>query len=281
MTACAWVALIISTGQKAILCRLLIVHTVAWTHHPQAIPFSKLRIQSAYVCLTKGLHKAALPHDSPAMPTSQMPDLCVPHTSSLLIRACVVTLEWSRRTQPSQSQADYSMTNKSQASLSLQQHVLTQTSPLCSEAVVAVQVHEAIHNQSYRCKRNDPYAQGQCCCHMCPSTHLAAPGGIAAAPYLSDHRLRVAMTQVHIFSAQHLFPDHRSRVAMTQVHIYTAHHDPRHCFEETVGGAFSVFTAGAWFPRHLWHRCYALCTYIRCLLAAMWLAWTSWRCLVN
>lgn len=63
-----------------------------------------------------------------------------------------------------------------------------------------------------------------------------------------------------------------------QVHVYTAHHNPEHCFEETLDGTFSVIVAGSWFPRHVCHRAQALCAYTRCLLAALWLAWTSWRC---
>ena len=63
----------------------------------------------------------------------------------------------------------------------------------------------------------------------------------------------------------------------SQVHVYTAHHDPSHCFEETLCGDFTVVVAGGWFPRHVLHRAMALCAYIRCLLAALWLAWTSFR----
>jgi alpha-1,3/alpha-1,6-mannosyltransferase len=59
--------------------------------------------------------------------------------------------------------------------------------------------------------------------------------------------------------------------------VYTAHHDPGHCFEETLSGDFTVVVAGGWFPRHVLHRAMALCAYIRCLLAALWLAWTSFR----
>jgi hypothetical protein len=62
-----------------------------------------------------------------------------------------------------------------------------------------------------------------------------------------------------------------------QVHVYTAHHDPGHCFEETLSGDFTVVVAGGWFPRHVLHRAMALCAYIRCLLAALWLAWASFR----
>lgn len=59
------------------------------------------------------------------------------------------------------------------------------------------------------------------------------------------------------------------------VHIYTAHHNPQHCFEETLGGTFGVIVAGSWLPRHVLHRAHALCAYLRCLLAALRLAWTA------
>ena len=63
-----------------------------------------------------------------------------------------------------------------------------------------------------------------------------------------------------------------------QVTIYTAHHDPARAFKETVGGPFAVRVAGAWFPRTLaGGRAVALCAYVRCVLAALRLAWDSWR----
>ncbi len=63
-----------------------------------------------------------------------------------------------------------------------------------------------------------------------------------------------------------------------QVDVYTPFHDPARCFEETVQGGLAVRVAGAWFPRRLLGRGQALCAYARCLLAATYLAWTSWRC---
>ena len=62
--------------------------------------------------------------------------------------------------------------------------------------------------------------------------------------------------------------------------VYTAFHDPKRCFAETVDGSFSVTVAGSWFPRHLLGRCYALCAYIRCILVALYVAWSCWRCVV-
>ncbi len=61
------------------------------------------------------------------------------------------------------------------------------------------------------------------------------------------------------------------------VDVYTAHYDPQRCFEETKTGGFRVVVAGSWFPRSLGGRFIALCAYIRCLIAAVHLAWCSWR----
>jgi alpha-1,3/alpha-1,6-mannosyltransferase len=59
-----------------------------------------------------------------------------------------------------------------------------------------------------------------------------------------------------------------------QVTIYTAHHDRSRAFAETVDGPFRVVVAGAWFPRSLARgRAIALCAYVRCVLAAIRIAW--------
>lgn len=61
------------------------------------------------------------------------------------------------------------------------------------------------------------------------------------------------------------------------VHIYTAYYDPNRCFEETKGsGGFKVTVAGGWFPRHVFGRMVALCAYVRCILAALYVVWISW-----
>lgn len=57
--------------------------------------------------------------------------------------------------------------------------------------------------------------------------------------------------------------------------IYTAHHDPKRAFAETVDGPFRVVVAGAWFPRSLFGRAIALCAYVRCIIAAIRIAWDS------
>ncbi|KAF5839212.1 hypothetical protein DUNSADRAFT_1348 [Dunaliella salina] len=62
------------------------------------------------------------------------------------------------------------------------------------------------------------------------------------------------------------------------VDIYTTYHDPQRCFEETRGsGGFGVTVAGDWFPRHIAGRFLALCAYIRCILAALYMAWLSFK----
>ena len=66
-------------------------------------------------------------------------------------------------------------------------------------------------------------------------------------------------------------------VLVLQVDIYTAYHDANRCFPETVGGAFPVIQAGNWFPRSFNNRLHAFCAYVRCTLAAIWLAWCAYR----
>jgi alpha-1,3/alpha-1,6-mannosyltransferase len=56
------------------------------------------------------------------------------------------------------------------------------------------------------------------------------------------------------------------------VDFFTSHYDPRRCFQETLTGGFSITVAGAWFPRHVLGRLYALCAYVRCVLAALYMA---------
>ncbi|GIL78526.1 hypothetical protein Vretimale_6121 [Volvox reticuliferus] len=57
------------------------------------------------------------------------------------------------------------------------------------------------------------------------------------------------------------------------VDMYTAYYDPNRCFEETKTGGFAVYTAGTWFPRHVFGRMLALCAYVRCVLVAIFIAW--------
>ena len=59
--------------------------------------------------------------------------------------------------------------------------------------------------------------------------------------------------------------------------MYTAHHDRHRCFQETLDGPFSVTVCGSWFPRTVCNRFTALCTYVRCILIAIYVAWVAWR----
>ena len=72
-------------------------------------------------------------------------------------------------------------------------------------------------------------------------------------------------------------PSTNTLFSFSQVTIYTAHHDPARAFKETVNGPFAVRVAGAWFPRTVGGKAVALCAYVRCILAALRLAWDSWR----
>lgn len=56
-----------------------------------------------------------------------------------------------------------------------------------------------------------------------------------------------------------------------QVHFLTSHHDPNHCFKETQDGSLNVTVAGAWFPRSIFGRCYALCAYLRMIFSVLYL----------
>ncbi|GIL59583.1 hypothetical protein Vafri_14317 [Volvox africanus] len=62
------------------------------------------------------------------------------------------------------------------------------------------------------------------------------------------------------------------------VDMYTAYYNPNRCFEETKTGGFVVYTAGTWFPRHVFGRMLALCAYVRCVLVAIQI---SWRCFIE
>ena len=70
---------------------------------------------------------------------------------------------------------------------------------------------------------------------------------------------------------------HREYLLLLQVDVYTAYHDRNRCFPETISGAFPVIQAGNWFPRSFHNRLHAFCAYIRCTLAAIWLAWCAHR----
>lgn len=52
--------------------------------------------------------------------------------------------------------------------------------------------------------------------------------------------------------------------------MITNHHDPNHCFPETKS-ELSVQVVNGWFPRKILGRFYALCAYIRMIIAALYL----------
>lgn len=56
-----------------------------------------------------------------------------------------------------------------------------------------------------------------------------------------------------------------------EVNIITNHHDPNHCFKETRDGTLDVSVVGEWFPRSLYGRFHAFCSYLRLIIAAIWL----------
>lgn len=60
-----------------------------------------------------------------------------------------------------------------------------------------------------------------------------------------------------------------------EVELFTAHHDPGHCFAETKDGTFEVTCIGDWLPRHICHKGYALCAYIRMIYVAIYLVYFS------
>ncbi|KAI1285472.1 Alpha-1,3/1,6-mannosyltransferase ALG2 [Halotydeus destructor] len=55
------------------------------------------------------------------------------------------------------------------------------------------------------------------------------------------------------------------------VHFLTCHHDVEHCFKETKDGSLDVTVVGDWFPRSFFGRCFALCAYLRMVIAAIYL----------
>ncbi|XP_013773548.1 alpha-1,3/1,6-mannosyltransferase ALG2-like [Limulus polyphemus] len=60
-----------------------------------------------------------------------------------------------------------------------------------------------------------------------------------------------------------------------EVSFVTAHHHPSHCFQETKDGTFTVTVVGDWMPRSLFGACYALCAYVRMIVAAFYLVFCS------
>lgn len=59
------------------------------------------------------------------------------------------------------------------------------------------------------------------------------------------------------------------------VQIITNHHSTSHCFEETKDGTLPVTVVGDWLPRTVLGKCYALCSYLRMIYAALYLLYCS------
>ncbi|EFJ42161.1 hypothetical protein VOLCADRAFT_67522 [Volvox carteri f. nagariensis] len=93
--------------------------------------------------------------------------------------------------------------------------------------------------------------------------------------------LRVAFIHpdLGIGGAERLVVDAATELVRCGNHVdmYTAYYDPKRCFEETKTGGFAVFTAGSWFPRHVYGRMLALCAYVRCVLVALHIAWRCYK----
>jgi alpha-1,3/alpha-1,6-mannosyltransferase len=59
------------------------------------------------------------------------------------------------------------------------------------------------------------------------------------------------------------------------VQFITNHHNSSHCFEETKDGTLPVMVVGDWLPRTVLGKCYALCSYVRMIYAAVYLTFFS------
>lgn len=59
------------------------------------------------------------------------------------------------------------------------------------------------------------------------------------------------------------------------VQFITNHHSSTHCFEETKNGTLPVTVVGDWLPRTVLGKCYALCSYLRMIYAALYLTFFS------
>ena len=104
-------------------------------------------------------------------------------------------------------------------------------------------------------------------CSTGPRPPLRARTGAPGAPM----RVAVVHPDLGLGGAERLVVDACSELARRGhvVEIYTPHFDEHRCFPECGTGAFTITRAGGWFPRTILGRCQALCTYVRCVLAAL------------
>ncbi|RWS26821.1 alpha-1:3/1:6-mannosyltransferase ALG2-like protein [Leptotrombidium deliense] len=58
------------------------------------------------------------------------------------------------------------------------------------------------------------------------------------------------------------------------VHFVTCHHNREHCFKETIDGTLSLSVIGDWMPRSIFGKCYAMCAYLRVIIAALYVVFS-------
>ena len=88
-------------------------------------------------------------------------------------------------------------------------------------------------------------------------------------------RLVIDAGKSHIFASTLIYTISSAALALKEcgnrINILTNHHDSSHCFPETIDGSLDVTVAGSWFPRRLFGRFYAMCAYIRIMIATLYL----------
>lgn len=97
----------------------------------------------------------------------------------------------------------------------------------------------------------------------------------------SRHAMKLNVVFLHpdlgIGGAERLVVD--AAVALKEsghtVRFVTNHHSVAHCFEETRDGTLPVTVVGDWLPRTVLGRCYALCSYLRMIYAAVYVTFFS------
>lgn len=119
-----------------------------------------------------------------------------------------------------------------------------------------------------------------------PARSTAQPQGalneqpqVAQRSRQPQHKMRIALLHpdLGLGGAERLIVDAAAELVRLghTVDVYTAYYDPNRCFEETKTAGFAVKVAGGWFPRHILGRFIAFCAYIRCILAAIYIARVS------
>ncbi|CAI5464533.1 unnamed protein product [Closterium sp. Yama58-4] len=91
-----------------------------------------------------------------------------------------------------------------------------------------------------------------------------AGSGVLAERLLGGAELLIVVAAAELASRGH------------SVRVFTAHHDPHRCFPETIDGTFPVHVHGSFLPRHIAGRFHAVCAYLRCLWAALFIVISVW-----